>query len=152
QEHLRLYYQPQIDIATGNIVGCEALMRWFDPVEGMISPARFIPVAESTGLIGPLGEWVLHEACQQAQQWSDQGLPEISMAVNVSLHQFLLTDIVECTKKALETSGLPARRLEVEITESALAERPEEALIVLRKLKAMGLRLAIDDFGTGHSS
>lgn len=152
QEHLRLYYQPQIDIATGNIVGCEALMRWFDPVEGMISPARFIPVAESTGLIGPLGEWVLHEACQQAQQWSGQGLPEISMAVNISLHQFLLTDIVECTKKALATSGLPARRLEVEITESALAERPDEALIVLRKLKAMGLRLAIDDFGTGYSS
>ena len=152
QGHLRLFYQPQIDIVSGAIVGCEALMRWFDPVEGMISPARFIPVAESTGLIGPLGEWVLHEACRQAQTWSDQGLPAISVAVNVSLHQFLLTDIVACTQQALQASGLAAGRLEVEITESALAERPDEALTVLTQLKAMGLRLAIDDFGTGYSS
>ena len=152
QGHLRLFYQPQIDIASGAIVGCEALMRWFDPVEGAISPARFIPVAEASGLIGPLGEWVLHEACRQAQAWSDQGLPAIAVAVNVSLHQFLLTDIVACTQQALAASGLSAGRLEVEITESALAERPDEALSVLTQLKAMGLRLAIDDFGTGYSS
>ena len=152
QGHLRLFYQPQIDIASGLIVGAEALMRWFDPQEGMISPARFIPVAEATGLIGPLGEWGLEEACRQTQAWHNAGLPSISMAVNVSLHQFLLTDIAACTHRALARSGLPAHRLELEITESALAERPEEALLVLRKLKDMGLRLAIDDFGTGYSS
>ena len=152
QGHLQLFYQPQIDIASGNLVGCEALIRWFDPVEGMISPARFIPVAETSGLIGPLGEWVLEEACRQAQAWSQQGLPAISMAVNVSLHQFLLTDIVGCTRKALARSGLAAERLELEITESALAARPDEALTVLRNLKELGLRLAIDDFGTGYSS
>lgn len=152
QGHLQLFYQPQIDIASGRIVGAEALMRWLDPVEGMISPARFIPVAETTGLIGPLGEWVLDEACRQTQAWRNAGLPAISMAVNVSLHQFLLTDIAGCTRQALERSGLPAEHLELEITESALAERPEEALVVLRKLKEMGLRLAIDDFGTGYSS
>lgn len=152
QGHLQMFYQPQIDIATGNIMGCEALMRWFDPVEGMISPARFIPVAETSGLIGPLGEWALTESCRQAQTWRDQGLPAISMAVNVSLHQFLLTDIVGCTRKALEESGFPAASLELEITESALAERPDEALNVLRNLKSLGLRLAVDDFGTGYSS
>ena len=127
-------------------------MRWFDPVEGMISPARFIPVAETSGLIGPIGEWALTEACRQAQAWRDQGLPPIAMAVNLSLHQFLLTDIVGCTRKALETSGLPAQALELEITESALADRPDEALNVMRNLKSLGLRLAIDDFGTGYSS
>lgn len=152
QGHLQLFYQPQIDIASGNIIGCEALMRWFDPVEGMISPERFIPVAETSGLIGPLGAWGLEQACCQAQSWRDQGLPAISVAVNVSLHQFLLTDIVGCTRKALERSGLPAECLELEITESALAERPDEALVVLRNLKNLGLRLAIDDFGTGYSS
>ena len=128
------------------------MMRWIDPVDGMISPARFIPVAETSGLIGPLGEWALEEACRQAQAWVAQGLPAISMAVNVSLHQFLLTDIVGCTRRALECSGLPAHQLELEITESALAERPEEALKVLQQLQALGLRLAIDDFGTGYSS
>ncbi|MBB2776372.1 UNVERIFIED_ORG: diguanylate cyclase (GGDEF)-like protein/PAS domain S-box-containing protein [Comamonas terrigena] len=152
QGHLQLFYQPQIDIATGGLIGCEALVRWFDPVDGMISPARFIPVAESTGLIGPLGEWVLGEACRQAQAWSGQGLPDISIAVNLSLHQFLLTDIVGCTRQALARSELPAGRLELEITESALAARPDEALTVLRGLKDLGLRLAIDDFGTGYSS
>ena len=152
QGHLQLFYQPQIDIASGHIMGCEALMRWFDPQEGMISPARFIPVAELSGLIGPLGEWGLQEACRQAVAWSEQGLPAISVAVNVSQHQFLLTDIAGCARQALEASGLPAERLELEITESALAERPEEALAVLRALKNMGIRLAIDDFGTGYSS
>lgn len=150
--YLQLYYQPQIEIASGRVIGCEALVRWMDPEKGMISPVRFIPVAEASGLIGPLGEWVLHEACRQAKAWSDAGLPPLLMAVNVSLHQFLLTDIVECTRQALERSGLSAACLELEITESALASRPDEALGVLRKLKALGLRLAIDDFGTGYSS
>ncbi|MBS7349004.1 MAG: EAL domain-containing protein, partial [Comamonas sp.] len=134
------------------IVGCEALVRWLDPEEGMISPARFIPVAEATGLIGPLGEWVLQEACRQGQAWRMQGLPSIAVAVNVSLHQFLLTDIAGYIRQALERTGFSAQCLEMEITESALADRPDEALVVLRKLKELGLRLAIDDFGTGYSS
>ena len=150
--HLQLYYQPQMDMATGRIMGCEALIRWLDPEQGMVSPALFIPVAEATGLIGPLGAWALEAACHQAQAWRAQGLPPISMAVNVSLHQFLLTNVVECTRAALEKSGLPASSLELEITESALAQRPDEALEVLRRLKRLGLRLAIDDFGTGYSS
>ena len=152
QGHLQLHYQPQIDIASGSIVGCEALVRWLDPEEGMISPARFIPVAEATGLIGPLGEWVLQEACRQGQAWRMQGLPSIAVAVNVSLHQFLLTDIAGYIRQALERTGFSAQCLEMEITESALADRPDEALVVLRKLKELGLRLAIDDFGTGYSS
>ena len=150
--HMRLYYQPQVDLATGRLVGAEALLRWQDPEQGLISPARFIPVAESSGVIGPLGIWVLNEACRQGQRWRDQGLPELTIAVNVSLHQFLLTDIVGATTQALAESGFPARLLELEITESALAEKPEEALFVLNRLREQGLRLAIDDFGTGYSS
>jgi EAL domain-containing protein (putative c-di-GMP-specific phosphodiesterase class I) len=150
--HMRLYYQPQIDLATGRVVGAEALLRWLDPEEGLISPARFIPVAENSGVIGPLGLWVLGEACRQGQQWRAAGLPDLTIAVNVSLHQFLLTDIAGATADALNKSGFPASLLELEITESALAEKPEEALAVLNRLRELGLRLAIDDFGTGYSS
>ncbi|WP_280191501.1 putative bifunctional diguanylate cyclase/phosphodiesterase [Delftia sp. PS-11] len=150
--HLRLYFQPQIDLGTGRLVGAEALVRWLDPEEGLISPARFIPVAESSGVIGPLGLWVLREACAMGQRWREQGLPEMTIAVNVSLHQFLLTDIAGATADALAATGFPPHCLELEITESALAERPEEAMAVMRRLRAQGLRLAIDDFGTGYSS
>ncbi len=150
--HLRLYFQPQIELATGRLVGAEALVRWLDPEEGLISPARFIPVAESSGVIGPLGLWVLREACAQGQRWRESGLPEMTIAVNVSLHQFLLTDIAGATADALAATGFPPQCLELEITESALAERPEEAMAVMRRLRAQGLRLAIDDFGTGYSS
>ena len=150
--HMRLFYQPQVDLHTGWLTGAEALLRWHDPEEGLISPARFIPVAESSGVIGPLGLWVLGEACRQGQAWREAGLPELTIAVNVSLHQFLLTDIAGETAQVLETSGFPAHLLELEITESALAEKPEEALAVLSRLRDLGLRLAIDDFGTGYSS
>ena len=150
--HMRLFYQPQVDLHTGRLTGAEALLRWHDPEEGLISPARFIPVAESSGVIGPLGLWVLGEACRQGQAWREAGLPELTIAVNVSLHQFLLTDIAGETAQVLETSGFPAHLLELEITESALAEKPEEALAVLSRLRDLGLRLAIDDFGTGYSS
>ncbi|QKV51665.1 putative bifunctional diguanylate cyclase/phosphodiesterase [Comamonas antarctica] len=150
--HLQLYYQPQVDIATGRLTGAEALLRWLDPVEGLISPARFIPIAESSGVIGPMGEWVIRETCAQGRRWRDLGLPEITLAVNVSLHQFLLTDIVGCTQAALADADFPAALFELEITESALAQQPEEALQVLRRLSSLGLRLAIDDFGTGYSS
>lgn len=150
--HMRLFYQPQIELATGRLVGAEALLRWQDPEQGLISPARFIPVAESSGVIGPLGLWVLREACSQGQRWREAGMPDITIAVNVSLHQFLLTDIAGATADALRDTGFPASQLELEITESALATQPEEALAVLKRLRELGVRLAIDDFGTGYSS
>ena len=152
QGHMLLHYQPQVDIASGRIVGAEALVRWQDPQEGLISPARFIPVAESSGVIGPLGEWVLHEACRQGQQWLDEGLASLTIAVNVSPRQFHLTDLVGCVNRVLTQTGFPATSLELEITEGALAEQPEEALQVLLQLGDLGLRLAVDDFGTGYSS
>ncbi len=152
QGRLQLHYQPQVDIASGRTVGAEALVRWNDPDEGWVSPARFIPVAESSGLIGPLGEWVLHEACRQASAWRGLGLPDITMAVNVSPRQFHLTDLVGCVQAALHKSGLPADCLELEITETALAEQPEEARQTLQRLGDLGVRLAVDDFGTGYSS
>ena len=152
QGHLSLYYQPQVDIASDRIIGAEALLRWKDPQEGFISPARFIPVAESSGIIGPLGEWVLETACRQGQQWLDAGLPPVVLAVNVSPRQFHLTDLVHCVSSVLASSGFPAHCLELEITESALAEQPEDALKVLRRMGDLGVRLAVDDFGTGYSS
>lgn len=151
-EQLQLHYQPQVDIATGKIIGAEALLRWTDPQEGPISPARFIPVAESSGLIGPLGEWVLRKVCQQGKIWLDAGLPAITLAVNVSPRQFQLTDLVTCARTILAETGYPAGQLELEITESALAERFEEVLKVLEGLRDLGLHLAVDDFGTGYSS
>ncbi|MDH4448507.1 MAG: EAL domain-containing protein [Acidovorax sp.] len=152
QGQLETYYQPQIDIATGRVLGAEALVRWNDPQEGVVSPARFIPVAESSGLIGPIGEWVLREVCRQGQAWRAAGLPDLTLAVNVSPRQFHLTDLVGCAAQALQESGLPPALLELEITESALAERTEEARQVLERLRALGVRIAIDDFGTGYSS
>ncbi|MEQ6434750.1 EAL domain-containing protein [Comamonas sp. w2-DMI] len=150
--HLCLYYQPQLELATGRLIGAEALLRWLDPDEGLISPARFIPVAESSSLIGPLGLWVLQEACRQGQQWRSAGLPALTIAVNVSLHQLLLTDLAGATQQVLAQTGYPAQQLELEITESALAEHPEEGLQVLNRLRELGVHLAIDDFGTGYSS
>ena len=152
QGHLQLYYQPQVDIATGRLVGAEALVRWIDPEEGVISPGRFIPVAESSGVIGQLGQWVIREACQQGQRWRDADLPEITLAVNISPRQFHLTDVAGCAAQALADSGFPPRCLEFELTETALAERPEEARQVLLRLQQLGLRTAVDDFGTGYSS
>lgn len=152
QGHMEVYYQPQVDIATGRIAGAEALVRWNDPDEGLISPARFIPVAETSGVIGPLGEWVLREVCRQGRLWRDEGLPELTLAVNVSPRQFHLTDVAGCTAAALADAGFPASLLELEITESALAERAEEALQVLLGLRGLGVRIAVDDFGTGYSS
>lgn len=150
--HLQMFYQPQVDIASGRIVGAEALVRWNDPEEGLISPARFIPVAETSGVIGALGAWVMHEVCRQGALWRQAGMPEVTLAVNVSPRQFHLTDLAGVTSSALTDSGFPARLLELEITESALAERTEEARLVLVRLRALGVRVAVDDFGTGYSS
>jgi diguanylate cyclase (GGDEF)-like protein/PAS domain S-box-containing protein len=152
QGELRVYYQPQVDIAGGCITGAEALVRWLDPNEGLISPARFIPVAEETGLIADIGAWVLNETCRQGQCWLEAGLPALTLAVNLSPRQFLHSDIGATVATALAETGFPAANLELELTESALMLRPADAAEILIRLRGLGVRLAIDDFGTGYSS
>ncbi len=150
QEFL-LHYQPQIDIASGRIVGAEALVRWQHPELGLIPPARFIPLAERSGLLIPMGEWILGEACRQAQIWRENGVPLV-MAVNLSALQFKRGNLIETVANALKLSGLPAPLLELELTESILLQDVEVAINTLRSLKEMGVKLSIDDFGTGYSS
>ncbi len=146
-----LYYQPQIDIASGRVVGVEALIRWEHPETGLMPPDRFIPLAERTGLIIPMGDWVLHEACQQANAWREAGNPLV-MAVNISALQFKRGNLLDTVSHALKRSGLPAEMLELELTESVLLQDTENAIAMLRRLKGMGVKLSIDDFGTGYSS
>lgn len=152
QGDLRVFYQPQMDIINGRIVGAEALVRWQDPVEGLIPPFRFIPIAEETGLIIAIGEWVLRETCRQGRAWLDAGLPSLTLAVNVSPHQFRRGDICALVAKVLSETGFPARQLELEITESGLMDNQDNASAILKDLRKQGIRLAIDDFGTGYSS
>jgi len=149
---LRVFYQPQVDIASGRIVGAEALVRWQDPVGGLIAPIYFIPVAEETGLITPIGNWVLQETCRQGQRWLAAGLPPLRLAVNLSAHQFMHSKLQDVVAAALAQSGFPAAWLELELTESALMEREDEAIEILAQLRGLGVQLAIDDFGTGYSS
>ncbi|MDO8990604.1 MAG: PAS domain S-box protein [Sideroxyarcus sp.] len=149
---LQVYYQPQVDIASGRIVGAEALVRWLDPERGLIQPFYFIPLAEETGLIDAIGEFVLKETCMQGVRWIQDGLPFLTLAVNLSPHQFLRGDIAELVAKVLAETGFPADRLELELTESALMEQEETAVKMLHMLRAQDIRLAIDDFGTGYSS
>jgi len=146
-----VYYQPQVHIATGRIVGAEALIRWNDPLRGVVSPVEFIPLAEETGLIGAIGEWVLNETCRQGKVWLDQG-HRLTLAVNLSAHQVRHQNIPKMVEAALKKTGYSAEKLELEITESALMQREEETVAMLHILRAMGIRLAIDDFGTGYSS
>ncbi len=152
QHELRVFYQPQIDIASGRIVGAEALVHWQDPVKGLIPPIRFIAIAEETSLIVEIGEWVLREACRQGRLWLDMELPPLTMAVNVSSHQFHRSDISDLAAKVLAETRFPAERLELEITESGLMENQDKTTVVLNSLHSQGIRLAIDDFGTGYSS
>jgi EAL domain-containing protein (putative c-di-GMP-specific phosphodiesterase class I) len=147
-----LHYQPQVNLASGAIVGVEALVRWQQPERGIVSPGEFIPVAEETGLIVQLGEWVLREACRQAQAWRDAGLPDLSMSVNLSARQFRAPDLVQTILGVLAETGLEARFLEMEITESMLMHDPEGAITVLDELQKHDIRFAMDDFGTGYSS
>ncbi|HEY3486937.1 MAG TPA: EAL domain-containing protein, partial [Gammaproteobacteria bacterium] len=147
-----LYYQPQVDVETGKIAGAEALIRWQHPQRGMVSPAEFIPLAEETGLIAALGEWVLKRACQQLREWLDKGHQPIVLAVNISSRQLEDTHFVSKTMSTLKETGIPANLLELEITESAIMRNPEEVIPALEEMKRMGINLAIDDFGTGHSS
>ncbi len=147
-----LHYQPQVDIETGQVVGMEALVRWRDPEVGLIPPSQFIPVAEESGLIGPLSEWVLREACRQNKAWQDEGLPPARVSVNLSARQFQQRDIAKLVMQVLEETGLDPQYLELELTESTIMRNAEEAVSMLNELHALGIGLAIDDFGTGYSS
>ncbi len=147
-----LRYQPQMDMVTGTVVGCEALVRWDDPERGMIAPSRFIPLAEETGLIAPLGEWVLRQACLQARAWIEAGMPPLVMAVNLSARQLRQPDLARRVAAVLGETGLSADRLKLELTESMIMGQGEQAVERLRDLKALGIGLSIDDFGTGYSS
>ncbi len=147
-----LHYQPQIALARNKVTGVEALIRWQHPELGMVPPARFIPVAEESGLIVPIGEWVMREACRQAVAWKRAGLPEFSMAVNLSAVQFKRGDVLQTVVGALEESGFDPHQLELEMTESILIHNTESVLSAVERLKRMGVKLSIDDFGTGYSS
>ena len=148
REEFEVHYQPIRDFARDRVVAFEALVRWNHPLRGMIAPINFIPLAEETGLIVALGEWVLRQACLDAAGWPE----DIDIAVNLSPIQFKNPNLVSSVKAALEASGLPARRLELEITESVLLQNSEATLAVLHELRAFGVRISLDDFGTGYSS
>jgi len=152
QNEFILYYQPLVDLQSGEIVGAEALIRWQHPELGLILPDRFIPIAEETGLINPIGDWVLCEACQQAQAWAAAGLPPLNMAVNVAPEQFRQSGFVEMVAGALAASGLEASRLELELTERTVMHDAELNLGTMSALHRMRVELSLDDFGTGYSS
>ena len=152
KEQLFLMYQPQMDIATGRITGLEALLRWQHPELGLVPPDKFIRIAENSGLIAPIGEWVVRTACRQARRWQDEGLPAVTVAVNVSAVQFRQVGFCGLIRGVLHETGLAPRYLELELTESLLLADADMTLSVLKELKSMGVTLAIDDFGTGYSS
>jgi diguanylate cyclase (GGDEF)-like protein len=152
RQQLEIHYQPQIDLASRAMIGVEALLRWHHPKHGLIPPERFIPLAEDSGLILPIGAWVLGQACHQAKQWQGAGLPQFRLSVNLSPVQFRDPDLAGVVRDALEQSGLAPDRLELEITERTLMEDTEINLAILRDLKQLGVKISIDDFGVGHSS
>ena len=151
-DQLQVVYQPRVDVRTGWVSGMEALARWQHPELGVISPKEFIPVAEETGLIVSIGQWILETACKQNRAWQREGYERLKVSVNVSCRQFAQHDLHEVIARALHDSGLDPRDLELEITESTMLQDSEETIVTLRDLKAMGVRVALDDFGTGYSS
>ncbi len=151
-QQLELHYQPKVNTTTGVVHGAEALLRWRHPERGYVPPSEFIPWAEECGLIGPIGKWVIGEACRQARAWQVAGLPPLRVAVNLSPAQFRDDDLVEIIGNALDKAGLEARYLEVELTESAVMSDPEGSIEVLERLSQMGVLVSVDDFGTGYSS
>jgi diguanylate cyclase len=149
---LELHYQPKVDIAANRVRSAEALVRWRHPVRGLVPPSTFIPVAEETGLIVPLGEWVLREACRQMRKWLDAGMTPIRIAVNLSAKQFRDDDLMATVQSALDDAQLQPGYLELELTESSVMHDPEKSAATLQRLSAMGVHISIDDFGTGYSS
>jgi predicted signal transduction protein with EAL and GGDEF domain len=152
RQELSLHYQPQVDLQSGRIIGAEALLRWNQPVLGMVPPAQFIPIAEENGLIATIGEWVLREACRQNQEWRKRGLPEITVAANLSAVQFRQKNFGEMVMVIVNESGLAPSAFELEITESVVMHDTGAAIALLQQLKSFGLKLSMDDFGTGYSS
>lgn len=147
-----LFYQAVVELATSTISSAEALLRWRHPEWGLVAPDRFMKVAEQTGLIIPIGEWVMHEACRQLSAWQKAGVPTVEIAVNLSARQFRKTDLISMVSAALSANSINASQLKVEITESLLMENPDESIVMLHKLKTMGMQIALDDFGIGYSS
>jgi diguanylate cyclase (GGDEF)-like protein len=147
-----LLYQPQVDLQSGQIIGVEALIRWQHPELGMVSPIKFIPQAEETGLIVPIGDWVIHAACRQNKDWQDAGWPPITMSVNISARQFIERDLIDRVMHALQETGLDPMYLELELTESLIMQDLQQAISKMKELQSMGISLSIDDFGTGYSS
>ena len=152
RNELLLHYQPQVDLVTGQIVGVEALIRWQHPQLGMVSPVRFIAVAEETGLIGPIGDWVIRTAVAQNVAWQCAGYGQLRLSVNLSAYQFGQPELVESIAAVLQEHAMESHQLEIELTESMVMKDVESAIGVLRNLKALGVKLSIDDFGTGYSS
>jgi diguanylate cyclase (GGDEF)-like protein len=152
RHEFELHYQPKVELADGSVVGMEALVRWRHPRKGLVSPDHFIPLAEESGLIVPIGRWVIEEACRQNKAWQDSGLPHLRVAVNISGLQFRQKDLLESIGDALGASGLAPECLEVEITESVVMQNASDAIVTLERLSAMGVHVSIDDFGTGYSS
>jgi predicted signal transduction protein with EAL and GGDEF domain len=152
EDEFVLHYQPKVDIVSGEVVALEALIRWKHPIRGLVGPAAFIPIAEETGLIGAIGEWVLETACAQARAWQDAGLVPVRIAVNLSAKQFRQTHLVEFVQAVLHASGLQPRYLVLELTETTLMSQPDESVRILQTLRRMGVSIALDDFGTGYSS
>lgn len=152
KNELSVLYQPKVDFHTRKIIGAEALLRWHNPKLGQVPPSQFIPLAEQTGLIHPIGNWILKEACLQTLKWHNQGFEDLTIAVNFSAHQLNSADFIGKIAQATVEIGLDPKWLELELTESLLMENVEKALLVFKMLKTMGVQVAIDDFGTGYSS
>ena len=152
RRELLLHYQPRFDLKTGAVIGMEALLRWMHPERGMMLPDRFVPLAEETGLIVQIGEWVMRSACTQNRAWQDEGLRPVTVSVNLSARQFRQPDLVKSVTRILEDTGLEPRYLEIELTESMVMHDAASAIATLRALKKLGIGLSVDDFGTGYSS
>ncbi|HET9471201.1 MAG TPA: GGDEF domain-containing phosphodiesterase, partial [Usitatibacter sp.] len=151
-EEFFLRYQPQVDIATGRISGMEALVRWNDPQKGEIYPKDFVFVAEELGLIVPIGEWVFRTACRQLKSWADEGLPPISISINISPRQFMSRRLVHTLLSIVRETGADPRHIELEITETMIMRNVEQSIETLAQLRAVGMQVAVDDFGVGYSS
>jgi EAL domain-containing protein (putative c-di-GMP-specific phosphodiesterase class I) len=152
REQFELHYQPRVDLATGRVIGCEALIRWALTDDELIQPGRFIPLAEETGLIGSIGKWVLRTACAQNKAWQDAGLPPMTVSVNVSPRQFHNDNLVHTIACVLQETRLEARYLEIELTENMVMHDAQQMIAMLQAIKRLGVQIAVDDFGTGYSS